>query len=824
MTNHWVDMQNSDVIFVIGGNPAENHPISFVHIEKAMRERGAKLVCVDPRFTRTASKADLYAPLRSGTDIPFIFGLMKYAIDNNLYFEDYVKDYTNAAFIVNDDYKFEDGLFSGFTPGDKNDGTGSYSAATWAYKKDEEGAIIKDRTLKNPRSVWQLLIKHLERYDVDTVCAVTGCPKDKFLEVAKIVCSTGTPDRTGSINYAMGCTQHTVGSQNVRSYAMLQLILGNIGVPGGGVNALRGEANVQGSTDHAMLFNNFPGYLPAPTVTGHPTLEAYNATTPGGYWSNRPRFLAATLKAWYGDYATKANDFAYDLWPKATGNHSYISIFEEMYNDKIKGLICWGQNPIVGGPNTNKERKALAKLDWLVSIDLYETETSTFWQDDTAGALDKSAEIMTEVFFLPANASLEKEGTISNSGRWSQYRWKAVKPRPGINSRSDLFICSDLGLRIKKLYEGSTAKKDLPITKLVWNYADAIGEYPKIQRVVKEISGYNVKTGKTIPSFATVATDLDGVGDYVMGNWIYGGMHVADVDVHTDQSDEEFYKNYKCCNRDDSDTSPTGKPGIGNNLGWAYSWPVNRRILYNRASADPQGRPWDEGKADMWFENGAWTGHDVADFAAPANTTEDGKAKLANPYLMMNDGVAALYAPTGMADGPFPEHYEPYESPFDNIFSSVDLNPAVHIYDASEGSMNKKSDRNKFPIIATTYRMCEHWQSGTMTRNLAWLAELVPHMFVEMSEELAKEKGIANGDKIVVSNARGDVNAVAMVTKRFKPFNVHGKTVHHLGMPWHFGFKGIATGDQANFLTAFIGCANTRIPESKAFLCDVRRA
>lgn len=809
MTNHWVDFKNADVVFIIGSNPAENHPICWKWIEVAQRERGAKIVVVDPRFTRSAARADVYAPLRSGTDIPFLHGLMKYMIDNNLYHADYVKHYTNATFIVGDDFEFVDGIFSGY-----DEATRSYDAKKWAYKRDEEGNILKDETLKDPRSVWQLLIKHLERYDIDTVCSVTGTTKEDFLKVAEIVCSTGTSDRSGNINYAMGTTQHTVGSQNVRAYAMFQLLLGNIGVPGGGVNALRGESNVQGSTDFGMLFHLFPGYLPAPTAAAHPTLEAYHATTPGGYWSNRPKFMNSMLKAWYGDYAQPENDFAYDFMPKSFGNHSYISIFEAMYAGEIKGMLAWGQNPVVGGPNSNKERAAMANLDWYVAIDLYETETAAFWQDNE-GSQAPSSEIMTEVFFLPANASFEKEGTISNSGRWMQYRWKAVSPREDVHSKSDLYICNELALRMKKLYESSTEKKDLPIKHMTWNYSDGIGQYPVIQRIAKEINGYDVNTGKTVNLFGELKDD----GSTACGNWIYSGCYKAGVDVRVDQDEEQFYKDYKACNRDDNDLTADGKEGIGNYLNWSYAWPANRRILYNRCSANFDGSKAPEDKAIMWWDQAAakWVGYDIPDFAA-ANGIG------AVPYLMMNDGVSALYAPTGMADGPFPEHYEPYESPLPNVFSSTELNPAVHIYG---DEMNGKSDFDKFPIIATTYRMSEHWQSGVMTRNLAWLGELVPHMFIELSEELAAEKGIKNGDTVVVSNVRGDVEAFAMVTKRFKPFTIgDGKVVHHIGMPWNFGYKGIVTGHQANLLTAFIGCANTRIPEYKAFLCDVnvRRA
>ena len=785
MTNHWSDLQNTDVALIMGGNPAENHPISFRWLQKA-KDRGAKIVSVDPRFTRTSSKADVYAQLRSGSDIAFMGGMIKYAIDNELYHKEYVANYTNASFILKEDYKFNDGLFSGY-----DEATRKYDRSSWAFETNEDGTPKEDKTLQHPRCVFQIMKKHYERYDVDTVIGVTGTPKEDYLKVCETFCSTGQVGKSGTIMYAMGTTQHTVGSQNVRAFGIIQLLLGNIGLPGGGVNAMRGESNVQGSTDFALLYHILPGYVGMPTAKDqHKTLAAYNEneTPPSGYWSNKPKFLVSLLKSWYGDKATKKNDFLYDYLPKGNKNYSHINLFKAMYNGDLEGAFLFGTNPVVGGPNAGKEKEALGNLKWLVAVDLWETESSAFWQKE-AGS-DPST-IGTEVFFLPAASSYEKDGSVSNSSRWMQYRWQAIKPKG--DAVADLEIIHRLMKEIKGLYKNQNTPAAKTINALTWNYGD--GDHPDIDLVCKDINGYDLTTGKLLPTFGALKDD----GTTSAGNWIYTGFY------------PEEGKN-RAKNRDNKDT------GGGNFLNWAFAWPANRRILYNRASADLNGKPWSEEKKVIWWDSveKKWTGYDVPDFVPTKAPSEPGGD---NPFIMIKDGVGQLFV--GMNEGPLPEHYEPFESPVANAFSSVELNPAVEIH---EGDFNLKGDYKDFPIVATTYRVTEHWQSGSMTRNQEWLSELVPHMFIEISEELAKEKGINNKDEVFVSTARGEIKAYAMVTKRFKPYKIQGQTVHHIGMPWHFGYKGYATGDTANRLTPHIGDANSTIPEYKAFLCNVRRA
>lgn len=788
MTNHWNDIQWTDCALIIGGNPAENHPISMKFIQMA-KERGGKVISVDPRYTRTSQLADVYAPMRSGTDIAFIGGLLHYAMENDLYHQEYVANYTNASFILSEDFDFNDGLFSGY-----NDDTRSYDKSTWTFQKDEEGNTLKDLTLKHPRCVFQIMKKHYSRYDVETVSSVTGTPKEDFLKVAKTFCATGKADKAGTIMYAMGTTQHTVGSQNVRSYAMLQLLLGNVGKQGGGVNAMRGECNVQGSTDMALLFHILPGYLPAPAAgAAHKNLEAYNATTPAsGYWSNRPKFMASLLKAFYGKSATPENDFLYDYLPKYSRNSSHISLFEALYEGDIKGMLVWGQNPVVGGPNSNKEKKAMENLDWLVAIDLWETETAAFWKPEAG---NDPAKINTEVFMLPACGPYEKEGAVTNSGRWKQFRWKAIEPKH--ESKADVWICHNLARRVKDLYKGDSSTKGKIINALDWSYGDS--DYPSNDLINREINGYDLTTGKTVLNFTKLKDD----GTTSSGNWIYSG-------VFPDAAPNEDKNLAK--RRDVSDPG-----GMENYLSWSFAWPVNRRILYNRAGAGLNGKPWDPKRPGIHWDGTTWAnGNDVPDFAATKAPTDPGGN---DPFIMRPAGHGELFS--SMADGPLPEHYEPYESPVPNAFSSVELNPAVKIW---SGKGNDKGDKANFPIVVTTYRLTEHWQSGSMSRNLEWLSELSGHMFVEMSEDLAQEKGIKNKDKVVISSARGEIEAYAMITKRFKPYTIRGEKVHHIGMPWHWGYMGITTGGIANTLTPHIGDANTMIPEYKAFLGNVRRA
>lgn len=771
----------------MGANPAENHPISFRWLTKA-REKGAKIISVDPRFTRTSSQADIYAPIRSGADIAFLGGMINYILENKLYHEEYVVNYTNAGLIVEDTYSFEDGLFSGY-----DETTRSYDKTKWSFKIDAEGKYVRDYTLQNPNCVFQLLKKHYSRYDIDKVVSVTGTPKEDYLKVVKAFAETGKPGKAGTILYAMGTTQHTVGSQNVRAYGIVQLLLGNIGLQGGGINAMRGESNVQGSTDFGLLYNNVTAYMEVPTST--PEEATYQGfltkiTPKAGYWVNKPKFYTSLLKAYYGDNATAANEFGYQFMPKLTPkkDYSHMRVFDAMSKGEIEGLFMFGTNPVVGGPNAGKEQQALSKLKWMVAVDLWETESSAFWQKE-AGA--NPSDIDTEVFFLPACSSFEKEGSISNSGRWMQYRWQAIKPK--FESKGDLEIIHELTLKLKELYKNESSPAAAQMNAMSWNYGH--GTHIDIDLVCREINGYETASKKQVVSFAKLADD----GSTVCGNWIYSGFYP-----------EEGRNRSK--DRDNKDT------GSGNFLNWSYAWPLNRRVVYNRAGTDLSGKPWSKDKVGIYWDamQNKWVGNDIPDFVvdkAPDSPT--GK----DAFIMLATGLGGIFAP--MNEGPFPEHYEPYEAPVSNAFSSVQLNPATKF---GEKEFMTQGDVSKYPIIATTYRVSEHWQAGAMTRNQEWLSELVPHMFVEIGEELAKEKGINNKDRIVISSARGEIEAFAMVTKRFKPFKLKGKTVHQVGMPWHFGFKGIVTGGTANRLTPHIGDANTNIPEYKAFLCDIRRA
>jgi formate dehydrogenase-N alpha subunit len=808
MTNHWVDLKNADVILICGSNAAENHPASMAWVNKARDERKAKLIVVDPRFTRSAAKADLYAPIRSGTDIAFYGGLMKYVIDNNLYHEEYVVYYTNAASLINPGFQGPedlDGLFSGFAD-DDGDGFGSYAdRSTWAYQADADGNILRDETLQDPNCVFQLLKKHYQRYDLDTVSAITGCDKGLLEQVYALYATTGQPDKTGNIMYAMGQTQHTVGSQNVRCMAMVQLLLGNTGRPGGGVNALRGESNVQGSTDMAILAHIIPAYMATPNAGSHPTLAAYleKETPATSYWANKPKFLVSLLKAWWGDHATADNDFAYDYLSKveSAANHYWIALFEAMYAGTIKGAWLMGQNPAVGGPNARFEREALKKLDWMVVQEIFQTETVAFWKAPGVNP----AEVNTEVFVLPAADAMEKEGSIVTSGRLIQWRPK-VAEAPG-DALPDHDILNLIALKLKELYAAEPGPFADPINHLTWDYGGGpvhpvIGEMVDIEKVAREINGFAVEdvldadgnilamAGDLLKTFGHLQAD----GKTACGNWLYVGYYYP-------MSDGDPY--------------------------WAYSWPVNRRIIYNRCSADSKGNPWPGGKDLIWWDGAKWTGYDVPDFAGTKGPDQPG---FNDPFIMKTDGKGWLFG--ALNEGPFPTHYEPMESPTTNALYPVQNNPAVKVWktNADQDMGDALGTPDQFPIVATTYRVCEHWQAGGMSRWLEWLAEAQPDMFIEMSEELAEEKGIKNGEKVKVKSARGEIEAVAIVTMRFKTFRISGQDVHHVGMPWHFGWGGggeleaLAKGDTANDLTPHVGDANTMIPEYKAFLVDVEKA
>jgi len=811
MTNHWIDIRNSDCILIMGSNAAENHPISFKWVTEAMK-RGGKLISVDPRFTRTSSKADFYTALRSGTDIAFLGGMIKYILDNNKYFKEYVAEYTNAPFIVADSYDFTDGLFSGFDAKKRK-----YDKSKWGFVKDANGVSKRDRTLQDPRSVFQLIKKHYSRYDLDTVSAITGTPKEDLAKVYEMYSATGLQGKAGTIMYAMGWTQHTVGVQNIRTMAIIQLLLGNMGVAGGGVNALRGESNVQGSTDHCILFHIWPGYLKTPKAS-QPSLAAYNKKyTPktndplsANWWGNYPKYSVSLLKSFFGDKGTKANDFGYNWLPKLEDGKSYswLDLFDAMYKGEFTGFFAWGQNPAGSGANANKTRDGLAKLDWMVNVNMFDNETGSFWK----GPGMDPKKIKTEVFFLPCANSMEKEGSITNSGRWMQWRYKAANPPA--QAWPDGQILMKLGKTLKYLYKkDKNAVFPEPIVNLKWDYSTH-GEFDP-HKMAKEINGYflkditvkgkKFKKGDLVPSFAYLQAD----GSTSSGNWLYSNSYTGKGNMSARRKRE--------------------KSGIGLNLEWAWCWPVNRRIIYNRASVDKYGKPWDkEHPVIAWDPNakggkGGWAG-DVPDGGWPPMLKADGtpNPKTKYPFIMKPEGHAHVFGP-GRADGPFSEHYEPIECPVEkNPFSSQLVNPVAATY-STDMDIYKSCDP-KYPFVSTTYRVCEHWQTGVMTRWQPWLLETEPQLFVEMSKELGKLKGINNGDKVIVESARGKVEAVAVVTIRLRPFKIAGNTVHQVGLPWHYGWVYPKNGgDSANLLTPSAGDPNTRIPETKAFMVNIRK-
>jgi len=813
MTNHWIDLKNSDCVLVIGANPAENHPASIRWINRARDERGARLLVVDPRFTRTAAVADLYVPLRPGTDITFLGGLISYVLQNNLYHREYVVSYTNASLLVHPDYRGPaelGGYFSGYDAAKH-----SYDRSTWAYQADEQGNPKSDPSLESPHCVFQVLKKHFARYTPEVVEKVCGTPKEQFLALAAEFAGTGQPGKAGTILYAMGQTQHTVGSQNVRAIAILQLLLGNIGLPGGGVNALRGESNVQGSTDMALLYHNLPGYLAAPTVAGHPTFKAYLerqvAAAGKSYWKNTPNFLVSLLKAFWGEAATESNGFCYDYLPKVSADYSWISLFHAMEAGTIKGLWIMGQNPAVSGPNARLERQALGKLEWMVVQELFDTETSSFWR---APGVDP-ASVQTQVFLLPAADALEKAGSIVTSGRLIQWR-RQVAARRG-QAQEDIWILDRICRELKERYQAEGGALPEPILQLAWDYGDP----PAATAVAKEINGYYTRDVKDDSVRATKGDLLSGFaqlradGSTCSGSWIYAGYYYP-------RDDGSGVILPSAMRRGSKDPS-----GLGIYPYWGWVWPANRHIIYNRCAADATGKPWASDKALIWWDGSKWVGHDVPDFGV---STDPNKPGGNDAFTMRPDLKGALFG--ALNEGPLPEHYEPIESPVRNLLSAVQSNPVVKLWDTARGQAigDNLGDPKEFPIVATTFRLTAQWQAGAMSRNLPWLAELQPELFVELSPELASEKGIDNGQRVVVRSARGQIKAVALVTARYKPLRLWDttsnsfRTVHQVGMPWHYGWAGLATGDVVNDLTPHVGDGNTMIPEYKAFLVDVEKA
>jgi len=809
MTNHWIDIKNSDCILIMGSNAAENHPISFKWVLKA-QDAGANLVSVDPRFTRTSSKADIYAPIRSGTDVAFLGGMINYILNNNLYFKEYVAEYTNASFIVSKNFKFDakKGVFSGYKEmGGDSDYLGKYDKSSWAFEYEAEGIPKKDRSLNDPNCVFQLLKKHYARYTLDKVESVTGTPKSKLLDVYKAYAASGKPDKSATIMYAMGWTQHTVGVQNIRAMAIIQLLLGNIGVAGGGVNALRGESNVQGSTDHCLLWHILPGYLGIPTASLD-TLDKYNtakakphltgAKDPksAAWWQNYPKYMTSLMKAMY---PVPDAEVGYSYLPKCDDGQTYtwLQLFDEMSKGRFKGFFAWGQNPACSGANAGKNRDAFATLDWMVNVNIFDNETGSFWRGP---GVDPS-KVKTEVFFLPCAVSIEKEGSVTNSGRWMQ--WRYMGPKPMGNTKTDGHIITELTEKVQELYgkEGGVHAEAILALGVDW-WKDH-GEF-SAHKVAKLINGYflkdvtikdkTYKKGDLVPSFAFLQAD----GSTCSANWLYCNSYTG--------------KGNMAARRDTAQTGEQAMVGLYPN--WSWCWPVNRRIIYNRASVDLQGKPWAPKKPVIQWTGDKWIG-DVPDGGWAPGTKY--------PFIMRAYGHGQIFGP-GRADGPFPEHYEPLECPVDeNPFNGRLTSPTALAWAGEKKALCDP----RFPFVCSTYRVTEHWQTGVMTRHTPWLLETQPQVFCEISEELAKLRGINNGDKVIVESIRASMWAIAIVTSRFKPFKILGQEIHQVGLPWHYGWewpKDGSGGDSANLLTPSAGDPNTGIPETKAFMVNVRKA
>ena len=801
MTNHWIDIKNADVVLIIGSNAAEHHPVSFKWIMRA-KDNGAALIHVDPKFSRTSARCDYHVPLRSGTDIAFLGGMVNYILESNSYFHDYVVNYTNASFIVGKGYDFKDGLFSGYDAKARK-----YDQSKWGFEKGPDGAPLRDATLKHERCVFNLMKKHYSRYTLKNVSDITGVSEENLLKVYKQFCATGKPDKAGTILYALGWTQHTVGVQNIRCSTLVQLLLGNIGVAGGGINALRGEPNVQGSTDHALLYHVLPGYIGLPLAPWQTLAQFNKANTPvtkipnsANWWGNRPKYFASLLKGWYGEEAKPENDFCYGLLPKGEpgADYSYMYVMDKMYQGKIKGGFVFGVNPMNSFPNTNKMRKALDNLDWMVCAELHNSETTDNWHRPGVDA----KKMKTEVFLLPSAHRVEKAGTISNSGRWLLWFDKAVEPAGEARNFADMFV--PLINKLRELYKAEGGK--LPEALLKMNWPEKYDPEEWTRRINgffwadTKIGNRLYKKGDLVPAFGNLQAD----GSTSSLNWLYTGSYTED-------------EGNKSKRRDPTQTPMQAAIGLYPN--WSWCWPVNRRILYNRASVDLNGKPYNPKKAVIEWDGKKWVG-DVPDGPwAPQADTKNGKLA----YIMTTDGYAQLYGP-GRLDGPFPEHYEPAETPVAQHPFSKQLSSPVYKFHTSDMDKLAKAADPKYPIVLTTYSMTEHWCGGGETRNVPNLLEAEPQLYVEMSPELAKEKGIANGDGVIVESARGRVEAIAMVTVRIRPFKVMGKTVHLIGMPFAYGWTTPKCGDSTNRLTIVACDPNTTIPEAKACCVNIRKA
>jgi len=835
----------------MGSNMAEAHPVAFRNVIRA-KELGAKVIHIDPHYSRTSALANLYVATRAGSDIVFLGAMIRYILEQNAYFHEYVASYTNAAMLVSENFiDAEDlhGIFSGYDAE-----TGTYpDISSWDYERDEYGKPKTDPTLQHPRCVLQVLRRHYARYTPEMVESECGVPQETFLTVVKTLIENSGRERTTALVYAVGWTQQSKGPQIIRAGSMLQLLLGNIGRPGGGVLALRGHASIQGSTDVPTLYDLLGGYMPQPAALLNAipeTQQAPNVTAwakdhgkqtykhsqqtlaeyihvngkKTGWWSNMPKYMVSLLKSWYGDAATAENDWGYNWLPKITGDHSHVTMAYDMVDGKVKGQFLFGQNPAAGSTDSRMMRRALAQLDWMVVRDLYEVESAAFWYKGVEEVDPKT--VKTEVFFVPAAASTEKEGSFTNTQRVIQWRDKAIEPSG--DARSDLWFVYELGKRLKALYADSTEAKDQPIQNLAWDYefeevkdgALPFGTEPDALLVLKEMNGfygtqkdehgeikkYTIHNAPHVPAFV----DLKDDGSTVCGSWIYTGVY------------PEPGRNLAASRISDG----------GTNLEWGFAWPANRRILYNRASADPQGRPWSERKKYVWWdeEQKKWVGKDVPDFPvtkapdyrpAPDATGMDAISGT-DPFIMQADGRGWLYAPTGLKDGPLPTHYEAIESPLINALYKQQSNPAAKYHrDRKENPLSPPGNPD-YPVIITTYRLTEHHVSGPMSRWMPWLNALQPALFAELSPELAAERGIQPGGWLVISTPRGEIEARAMVTRRMQPLRMRGRVIHQIGVPFHWGFQGRATGSITNDLAHAALEPNVSIEEAKAFTCNVR--
>jgi formate dehydrogenase major subunit len=802
MTNSWTDIKNTDLVVIMGGNAAEAHPCGFKWVTEAKHNRGARLIVVDPRFTRSASLADLYAPIRQGTDIAFLHGVINYCISNNKVQSDYVKAFTNAPYLINDGFDYKDGLFTGYDETRRD-----YDRSTWDYQLGTDGYVQSDPTLENPRCVWQLLKKHVSVYTPEMVERICGTPKETFLKVCEMIAATSAKDKYMTSMYALGWTQHSKGSQNIRTMAMLQLILGNIGVRGGGMNALRGHSNIQGLTDIGLMSNLIPGYLTIPTER-EDTFDKYMSTRgfkplrpeQMSYWQNYEKFFVSFLKSMWGAAATAENSFGYDWLPKLdVPSYDILRAFELMHAGRMNGYFCQGFNIVLSAPNRKKITAALSKLKYLVVMDPLQTETARFWENHGEYNDVDTASIQTEVIELPTTCFAEDTGSLVNSGRWLQWHWAGGTP-PG-EAKSDNWIMAQIFLHLRALYEKEGGAFPDPIVKLDWRYKDP--KEPTPEELAKELNGSALEDitdpndptkivigkGKQVPSFAALRDD----GKTACACWIYSGCFTE--------------AGNQMARRDTSDPDDTGAYSK-----WAWSWPANRRILYNRASADISGKPWDPSRKLLEWDGAKWTGYDVPDIGPTM------RPDVVGPFIMNPEGSGRLFARGLMRDGPFPTHYEPFESPVVNVLApKVRGNPVARVF---RNDLEQFGDPKEFPYAATSYRLTEHFHFWTKHSHVN--AVMQPEFFVEISEQLAAEKAIRSGGWVRVWSKRGSVRAKAVVTKRVRTLICDGKPIHIVGIPLHWGFVGeTKKGFGPNSLTPYVGDANIETPEYKAFLVDI---